>query len=618
MAVVKQVLLGRPLAVYEEQHERLPKRIGLAVFASDAISSTAYASEEILIILVPVAGMAALGYLLPISAVVMVVLATVATSYRQTIYAYPSGGGGYIVSRDNLGEIPSLVSGASLLVDYSLTVAVSVSAGVAAVVSAFPNLEPHRVEIAVAVVVFLTLANLRGAKESGRLFAVPTYLYIVALAALVGYGLFRSYGGGLGPMPVDQERLAELTRGKEATGLVGIAGVFILLRAFSSGAVALTGTEAITNGVPAFRPPESQNAARTLIAMACILGGFFFGISLLADRLRPVVSETETLLSLMGGHVFGRGTLLYYFLQFTTFAILFLAANTAYADFPRLSSIIARDGYLPRQLARRGDRLVFSNGVLMLAGFAIVLLVAFRGLTTALIPLYAVGVFTDFTLSQYGMTYYHRRHREPGWRTRMWINRSGALATGLVLVVVVSSKFTTGAWIPVVVIPAIMAVFKGIHRHYEHVTEALRVTPDWRPTRMQHTVVVLVAGVHRGVLQALSYAKSLAPNYLTALTVVEDDEQRLAMEEEWEKFHLDVPLTIITSAYRELTRPLLRFLDDLDRRWENDLITVVIPEFVVRHWWEQFLHNQSALLLKGRLLFRKNTVVTSVPTHLED
>lgn len=613
----KRLVLGRPLATYEEEHERLPKRTGLAVFASDAISSTAYATEEILIILVPVAGMVALNYLLPISAVVMVVLAVVATSYRQTIYAYPNGGGAYIVASDNLGETPSLAAGAALLVDYSLTVAVSVSAGVAAVVSAFPSLEGHRVGLAIAVVVFMTFANLRGARESGTLFSVPTYLYIGALASLIGYGLFRVFVGGLEAMPVDEERLDELTGGGEPSGLVGAAGVLLLLRAFSSGAVALTGTEAITNGVPAFRPPESRNAARTLIAMACILGSGFFGLSVLASHIRPTVSETETLLSIMGGHVFGRGSVLYYVLQFTTFAILFLAANTAYADFPRLSSIIARDGYLPRQLARRGDRLVYSNGILVLAGFAIALLVAFGGITTALIPLYAVGVFTGFTISQTGMIRYHRRRREPGWRTGMWINAVGAVATGIVLVVVVVSKFTTGAWIPVVVIPAIMALFKGINRHYVRVARALRAPADYRPPRGHHTCVVLVAGVHRGTLRAMDYARSLAPNRLTALTIVQNEDERRDIEGQWEQHHLErIPLTTITSQYRELTRPVLRFLDEIDHRHGDGVITVVIPEFIVRRWWEHLLHNQSALVLKGRLLFRPNTVVTSVPTHI--
>lgn len=614
---LKEHLLGRPLATYEEPHERLPKRLGLAVFASDAISSTAYATEEILIILIPVAALAALNFLVPLSIAVMVVLAIVVTSYRQTIYAYPSGGGAYIVARDNIGERTSLVAAASLLVDYSLTVAVSVSAGVAAVVSAFPALQAHRVFLAVGVVALLTIANLRGARESGTLFSIPTYLYILALGLLVGVGLVRVYFGGLEPMPVDEKSLGEITGGGQASGLVGIAGAFMLARAFSSGAIALTGTEAISNGIQAFRPPESRNAARTLIAMGTILGGYFFLISLLAKNLRPVPTKAETLLSLMGGHVFGRGTVIYFFIQFSTMAILFLAANTAYADFPRLSSIIAADGYLPRQLARRGDRLVFANGILVLAGFAAILLIAFGGVTTALIPLYAVGVFTGFTLSQAGMVRHHGRLREPSWRRAMWINGVGATATGLVLAIIIVSKFTTGAWIPVVVIPALVALFLGMRRHYDRVADALRVEEGQRvPEPPRNTVIILVASVHQGVLRALSYASSLKPEHAFAVSVVYDDEQARSLNEEWEAHGIDVPLTTIQSQYRELTAPILRFIDELDSRWEDDIITVLIPEFVVGHWWEHLLHNQTALVLKARLLFRRDTVVTSVPHHL--
>lgn len=613
---IKQVLIGRPLAQYEEEEQRLPKRVALAVFASDAISSTAYATEEILHILVPIAALASLAYLLPISFVVMVLLAIVVTSYRQVCYAYPNGGGAYIVASDNLDETTSLVAGASLMIDYTLTVAVSVSAGVAAVVSAFPHLASWRVPMALIVVGVMTYGNLRGAREAGTIFAIPTYLYLLALGSLLGYGLIRSVVGDLGPMPVDEEQLAHFTGDREVPGLVGTAGALYLARAFSSGAVALTGTEAISNGVPAFRPPESRNASRTLLMMAAILGTGFFGVSALAQRIQPTLHENQTLLSVMGGHVFGRGNVLYYFLQFATMAILFLAANTAYNGFPHLANVMAREGYLPRQLANRGDRLVYSNGILILAGAAALLLIAFRGVTTALIPLYAVGVFTGFTIAQTGMVRRHRRLREEGWKLGVVVNGVGAVATGIVLVVVVVSKFTTGAWIPVVVIPIIILLCKGVHRHYVRVGKALRADPDWHPPRMQHTVVVLVAGVHKGVLRALAYARSLAPNYLTAVTVVEDEDQREAIERQWEQYELDVPLTAITSTYRELTRPVLRFLDDLDERWENDIVTVIIPEFVVDKWWEHFLHNQSALMLKGRLLFRQNTVVTSVPTHL--
>ena len=617
MASAKRLLLGRPLATHEEHEQRLSKRIGLAVFASDAISSTAYATEEILLILVPVAGLAALHMLMPISAVVVVVLAIVVMSYRQTIYAYPNGGGAYIVASDNLGEMPALVAGASLLVDYTLTVAVSISAGVAAVISAYPELEGSRVAIAVGVVAFMTLANLRGAKESGTLFAGPTYLYIVALGLLIGIGLWRSFTGDLEPLPVDQKRLEELTGGARTVGLAGFAGALVLARAFSSGAVALTGTEAITNGIQAFRPPESRNAARTLIAMATILGGFFFGISLLADRLRPTVSENETLLSIMGSAVFGRGTAMYLFLQFTTTGILFLAANTAFADFPRLSSIIARDGYLPRQLAHRGDRLVFSNGVVVLALAAALLLAVFGGSTTALIPLYAVGVFTGFTLSQIGMVRHHATQRERGWRAGQVINGVGATATAIVLLTVVVSKFTTGAWIPAIVIPAIVMLFQGIHRHYDYVGSVLEAPDDWEPSAPRHhTVVLLVGGIHRGTLEAVAYAKALRPDELYAVHIAVSEEDAQRMRERWERRNLGVALSVVVDHYRELYRPLIKFIDEVDDRPGEGRLTVVVPEFTTIHWWEQLLHNQSAWLLKARLARRPNTVTTSVPLVL--
>lgn len=613
---VKRALIGRPLANAEEGEQRLPKRLGLAVFASDAISSTAYATEEILFILVPVAGLAATHLLLPISAVVVVVLAIVATSYRQTIYAYPGGGGAYVVAKDNLGARWALVAGASLLVDYSLTVSVSVSAGVAAVVSAFPSLVEQRVVIAVAVVVVMAVANLRGAKESGTVFAIPTYLYIVGLAGLIGVGLWRVYLGGLEPLPVDEAALRELTGDGAADGLVGLGGAYILARAFSSGAVALTGTEAITNGIPAFRPPESRNAARTLIAMAVILGGFFFGISLLTDRLGPVVSEEETLLSILGGAVFGRGSAMYFFLQLTTMAILFLAANTAFADFPRLASIMARDGYLPRQLSHRGDRLVFSNGIVVLTLFAGVLLVAFGGLTTALIPLYAVGVFCGFTISQIGMVGHHRRVREPGWQRGQVINGVGAAATALVLLTVVVSKFTTGAWIPVIVIPLIVMGFKAIKAHYEAVRAALRVPPGYEVPDRAHTVIVLVSRAHIGVLEAIAYARSMRPDHLLAVHVAADDEEAAKVVRQWQQVHPDVPLDVIVDPYRRLVDPLLTYIEGVDDRWDDDQVTVVLPEFVVARRWQAFLHNQSARRLAGLLRHRPNTVVTSVPLVL--
>jgi amino acid transporter len=607
------MLVGRPLATVEQEHQRIPKAIALAVFSSDAISSTAYATEEILFV-TAVAGsslMLGLDALLPIAVGVAILLTIVAASYRQTIHAYPSGGGSYIVSRENLGETPSLVAGGSLLVDYILTVAVSISAGVAAIVSipAFQGLATHRVELGLGLIAFIALANLRGIKESGRLFAAPTYIYIVTLAALIAYGLFRSYFGEIDRVPFDPEAF----EGAREAG--GTLGLFLILKGFSSGAVALTGVEAISNGVPAFRRPESKNAATTLTWMATILGTLFFGTALLAHQLHPYPSHDETVISQLGRAVFGDGPV-YVLLQFATAAILTLAANTAYADFPRLSSIIASDGFLPRQLANRGDRLVFSNGILVLSGLAGLLLIAFGGLTNALIPLYAVGVFASFTLSQAGMVIHHLRLREPGWRRNTVINAVGAVATFAVLLIIAITKFTSGAWVPIIVIPAIVLLFKGIHRHYTRVTRQLKIPPDYKPPAMNHTVVVLVGGLHRGVLDALAYAKSLNPTRVVAVTVVSDEEQQERIEKIWAERNIDVPLEIVYDPYRELTRPILRYIDEVDARWENDIVTVLIPEFVVDHWWGHLLHNQTALLLKGRLLFRKGTVVTSIPYHL--
>ncbi|MEZ5381115.1 MAG: APC family permease [Microthrixaceae bacterium] len=470
-STVKRRLLGRPLASFAESHERLGKPTGLAVLASDAISSTAYASEEILRVLVPVVALAALEDLIPIAIVVSVLLVVVISSYRQTIHAYPNGGGSYIVSKENLGVTPALVAGASLLADYVLTAAVSVSAGVAAITSAYPSLFPFRVEICVGFIALIAVGNLRGLRESGRLFAGPTFLYMVALGGLIATGLIRSYVGGLDPLPPNQPALNQLTDGGST---LGVLTPLLLLRAFSSGAVALTGVEAISNGVPAFKKPESRNAATTLTWMGVILGIGFFGTALLAHRLRPTILPDETLLSTMGRAVFGHGSPAYLVLQFSTFAILVLAANTAFADFPRLASIVARDGFLPRQFISRGDRLVFSNGILVLAGLAVVLLVVFQGDTTALIPLYAVGVFTGFTLSQTGMVRHHLKLKEPKWRRNAIVNGVGAVMTGVVLAVVVVSKFTIGAWIPVVVIPIVVIGFRTVAEHYRRVGEDLR------------------------------------------------------------------------------------------------------------------------------------------------
>jgi amino acid transporter len=614
-SILKRFLVGRPLASADEGHQRLIKTIALAVFASDAISSTAYATEEILLVLVPVAGFAALGDLIPIAIVVTILLAIVVTSYRQTIHAYPNGGGSYIVSMDNLGETPALVAGSSLMVDYVLTVAVSVSAGVAAITSAYPSLHDRRVLLCLGFIVLMTLANLRGLKEAGSVFAVPTYVYLFALAGLLVYGLFRYYTGDLAALAPNQDSLNELSHNGE---LLGSVGIFLLLKAFSSGAVALSGVEAVSNGVPAFEKPESKNASITLMWMGGILGTCFFGVSVLAAHLKPFRGAHDgNGLGLMAEYLYGGKGIMFWLTMIATFMILILAANTAYADFPRLASIIARDGFLPRQFFNKGARLVFSNGVLFLAVVAAALIVAFQGDISKLIPLYAFGVFTGFTLSQTGMVRHHRKHREQGWRWGMVVNAIGAFTTGLIAIIVVVSKFTEGAWIPVLLIPFIVMFFKAIHGHYQHVEKALAVPDDYRPHRATHTIVVLVGRVNKASLAALQYAKSLAPDRLVAVTVVSTPEEAGAIQEQWAQHQISISLEIKLSPYRDLAGPVVEFIDELDQAYSNDIITVILPEFVLTRWWEQLLHNQTALMLKARLLFRRNTVVVSVPYHIE-
>jgi amino acid transporter len=613
-STLKRVLVGRPLATSASAHERVSRAVGLAIFSSDAVASSAFATQEILHVLVPVAGMAAIGYLTPMSLLVVALLAIVVFSYRQTIHAYPNGGGSYIVSKDNLGILPGLVAGASLLVDYTLTVAVSIAAGTAAITSAIAPLRDHRVGTAVALLVGLAVANLRGVRESGRIFAPPTYGYIAIMTLFIGYGLMRTVFGDLGPLPVDQEALDEITHNG---ALLGTLSLFLLMRAFSSGAIALSGVEAISNGVPAFRPPEAKNAATVLTWTGSILAALFCGVAALCLQLRPTLSEDETILSTMGRAVFGENNVLYYVLQFFTASILILSANTAFADFPRLSAVIASDGFLPRQLAHRGDRLAFSNGIIALTLASIALLVTFRANVTALVPLFAVGLFMSFTLSQAGMVVHHWRLREPRWRLGLGINALGALATAVVLVVILVSKLTEGAWVPTLVIPVITLVFLKIRRHYSRVESQIRLRPDDAGEVVRHTVVVLVAGPTRPAVHALRYAEAMRPDHLFALTVVQDAERRAEVVEAWEKTGIAVPLEVIEDDYRDLAEPIEAFLTDTDARWANDTLTVVIPEFVVHRWWEHLLHNQSALVLKARLLYRRDTVVTSVPWHLD-
>ena len=615
MSVLKRVFVGRPLASTQMEEQKLSKTIALAVFSSDALSSTAYATEEILFVIAIGTSSLALGLskLVPISLVVAFLLVIVITSYRQVVFAYPDGGGAYIVSKENISETAGLVAGASLMVDYILTVAVSISAGVAAIVSipAFEELRHYRVPLGLALIVLITSLNMRGVKESGQIFAIPTYAYVVMLAGLIVYGLYRSFHGDISPVPYSEEHSAA------AKEFGGSLGVFFLLKGFSSGAVALTGVEAISNGVPAFRRPSAKNAAATLVWMGILLGTLFFGVSLLASRLHPFPSHEKTVISQLGLQVFGNGPI-FFTIQIATALILVLAANTAYNGFPSLSSIIAKDGYLPRQLANRGDRLVFSNGIIVLAGAAALLIIGFKGVTNALIPLYAVGVFTSFTLSQFGMVRFHRKHREPAWKRGTVVNFIGGTATLTVLLIVATTKFTDGAWLPLAVIPAIVVFFKMIHRHYASVAESLRTPPDYKPPRKRHTVVILASRVHAGVLEAVAYGQSVHPDKLVAVTVVSDPLDGERTQKEWTERGITVPLEVVHAPGADFTEATLGYVDEVAQRWPNSIVTVLIPELFVQHWWQQLLHNQSALALKGRLLFRKQVVVTSIPYRVEE
>ena len=616
MAALKRFLIGKPLSSNDEQHQRLSKTIALPVFASDAISSTAYATDEILVVLSLQAGIGAAAFrpLVPIAIVVCVLLAIVVVSYRQTIFAYPSGGGAYIVSRENLGSTPALIAGASLLVDYILTVAVSVAGGVLTIRTATGFDPQWTVLVCLLCVAVMTIMNLRGVKESGAAFAGPTYFYIAMLLLLIGTGLYRIFVQHVGPIP--PEMLSEDAR--RLAALPGTLTLMMLLRAFSSGAVALSGVEAVSNGVPAFQKPEAENAAKTLMWMGTILGSTFLGVSVLASHLHPYRGEHDgNGLGLMAEYLYhGRG-ILFWATMIATFMILILAANTAYADFPRLASIIARDGFLPRQFFNRGSRLVFSNGVIFLAGVASVLIIAFNGDISKLIPLYAFGVFCGFTLSQTGMVRHHLRHREPRWRLSMVINAVGALTTGLIAVIVVVSKFSEGAWIPALLIPIMVTGFRAIGRHYQRSRASVKAAPGYWPRRETHTMVVLVGGINKGVLHGIQYAKSLNPERIMAVTVASDDDERRALERQWTEYGVPIELHTVYSPYRELTRPVLEFLDELDSRYLDNIITVVIPEFVTS-WGSQWLHNGSAFALKARLLHRPHAAVVSVPIHMHD
>jgi amino acid transporter len=608
---LKRVLIGTPISTEHSIHERLTNVKALAVLSSDALSSVAYATEEILRILI-LAGVGALSWAMPLGFAVILLMVIVVASYRQTIAAYPRGGGTYIVAKDNLGALPGLAAAASILIGYILTVAVSVAAGIAAVYSLVPEVRPYRVELCLIVVVFVTVANLRGLREAGNIFAVPTYLFILAMVGLIVYGLARIFlgvGGEMQYIPPDEEFL---TNTAEAVSLL------LLMRAFTQGAAALTGVEAIADGVPAFKPPEAVNARKTLLYMAVISIFMFAGITFLATQLHILPSEQETVVSQIARTVFGKN-IFWIVIQIATALILVLAANTAFADFPRLGYFLARDKYMPHQYSFRGDRLAFSWGIITLAALACALIVAFDGDTSALIPLYAIGVMAAFTFSQSGMVVRWWKLRPQGWWRNMIMNGIGAATTLMVFLVATITKLDQGTWLVILLIPVQMAIFLAIHRHYRRVESEVAALDLPRQRIFKHTFIVPVSSLNSVALSALDYARSLSAN-VTAVHIVEGEEPEEAehFNTQWreEMGDTDINLVIIESPYRSLIGPLLSYVDALDQQSSDDTITIVLPEFLPAKPWEYLLHNQSALRLKAALLFRPNTVVADVPYHL--
>jgi amino acid transporter len=617
VARAKALALGRPLATEEEIGERLNKKKALAIFSSDAISSSAYASEEILRVLV-VGGAAAFLLSVEVAIAIAALLAVVALSYRQVCLAFPNGGGAYAVAKSELTPLLALVAAAALLIDYVMTVAVSTSSAVDQLISISPELNPLRIEIALLAIAAITVANLRGLRESGNIFAVPTYLFVGLALFIVGSGVVRILSGTVEPWP----------RQEEAVGLgTETIGVFLLLRAFASGSVALTGTEAIANGVPAFRPPEARNAARTMVAMAMLLGVLFVGISLVADAYAIVPSEEgsggPTVIALVAQTAFGAGTAPYYVFQLSTALILFLAANTSYNAFPRLGALLARDGYMPRQFAFRGDRLAFSWGIVLLAVVAGTLIVLFGGITTFLIPLYSVGVFVCFTLSQTGMVRHWLRLRPAGWQWRLSVNAFGAVLTGVVLVVVASVKFVHGAYLVVVLVPVLVGLMLFVHVQYDRTRRELAVRSTFvsRAPHREERAVVPVPGLNRAVVQAINVARSITGD-VRAVFISDEPDEAAALRADWERQVPDVPLVVVESPYRALVGPMTAYLDVLDAAWPPDheapITFVVLPEYVARNWWERLLYNQSTRRLRGVLLGRPHTVVVDVPYRRED
>jgi amino acid transporter len=610
---VKRTVIGAPLTTAAAAHERLTKTKALAVLSSDALSSVAYATEEILRVLLVAAGLSVLHVSLPIGAAIVALMIIVGISYRQTIKAYPHGGGSYIVAKDNLGELPALTAGAALLTDYVLTVAVSIAAAVAALISAVPGLHQHQVMLGLGFILLVTVLNLRGIREAGSIFAVPTYLFLFGMFVLVAIGFVRNAleGFAVHPTPPDAAQVAG----------TGALSLFIVLKAFSSGCSAMTGVEAISDGVPAFQPPEWKNARTTLTWMVSILAVMFSGITFLAHQYGTFPMDAadphyETVVSQIARQVFGGTNVAYYYIQFATMAILVLAANTAFSDFPRLSYFLARDRYMPRQFTFRGDRLAFTTGILSLGLLAGLVLARYKGEVEHLIPLYALGVFTSFSISQFSMFVRWTRRKEPGWRSGRIINLIGAIATGIVALIVCVTKAPQGAWIIMIVIPLLILGMRGIHKHYLMAAGELATQTPLDPSEIKHTVIVPVSAVNRVARQTLAYARSISDN-VTAVHITDDEGEIERMRQEWNALETDVGLVIIESPYRALVSPLLKYIDEVDKQRPDDTLTVVLPEFIARHWWEHLLHNQTALRIKAALLFRPGTVVISVPYHLE-
>jgi amino acid transporter len=603
LARVRRRAFGRPLANAEEAAERLTKVKALAVFSSDNLSSVAYATEAILFTLLA-AGSGTFGLVMPISALIVAVLAVIVVSYRQTIRAYPNGGGSYIVARENLGVGAGLVAAAALLTDYVLTVSVSVAAGIAAITSAFPGqLDDLRVELAAVGIVVVMLVNLRGVRESGTIFAIPTYVFVVSMIALIGIGIVQTVAGvapqvtGVTPLVVPAETL----------------GALLLMRAFADGCSAITGVEAVSNGVPAFRSPEARNARTTLTVMAVLVGVMFLGTSYLALVAGAQPAQGETILSELGRAVFGLGPI-YYILQFSTMGILILAANTAVADFPRLSSLLARDGFMPRRFAFRGERLAFSAGIVALAILSIIVLAAFGGRVEALIPLYAIGVFTSITLSQAGMVRHWWQRREPGWRRSIAINGFGAVATGIVAVIFAVAKFALGAWLIVIVIPLLVGAMLLVRQRYERrrVETAVRMETVVGPPKRAQRVIVPVADVTRDVVHALTFARTMSDD-VTAVHVTDDAERGALLRARFERQVPGVPFVVIESPYRSLVRPLVRYLEDAVAHADDRVVVVLLPVYVPRNRLERLLYNSNGGRIREALLGRPNVLVADVP-----